>query len=225
LISPSTVLQFAANSALTALKSNNQFNQVPVLIMESTDASGAIRPLQVRLESASYSLEAQAAVSMQTLISINPDGTTNKQYITDNVAPGPRTWTIGGWISSSELSVALFTATAVRGIDSTIKQQVQAIWDAFYSRKTLKYRDKDGMLWPMVVIESLRLDADPLTENKVPISITIKEVNLLALDESGISTTAISNDPTSVYTPPQNLGEMYTSVIQNRDQILAGIFS
>lgn len=223
-----------------ALGANNQYNSVPILYIPGKDVTtqysdagipaysvtsyGSQIYTGIRLENAKYTVNAQSAVSQQVLISINADGTTNKQYITDNVAPGPRTWTIGGWISSTDIQIATFTSTAIRGIDSTIRQQVKALWDFFYTRQLARFRDKDGYLWPYVAIESMELDADPLTTNKVPISITLREVNTLALDASGTTTTAISNDPVNVYTPPQDLGQMYNVLVTNQETILSGIF-
>jgi hypothetical protein len=223
MISPSSVLQLASTSALLALKTNSQFNQVPILYIPQSLGSDIFDG--IRLENSAYKVNAESAVSTQTLISINSDGTTNKQYITDNVAPGPRTWTISGWISSSEIMTAVFTATAIRGLDSTIRKQIDSLWNFFYSRGVGKFRDKDGKLWPYVVVASIDLDADPLTENKVPINITIKEINTISLSDSGVNASAVSNDPTSVYTPPQDFGQMVNTVIVNRDQILASIFS
>jgi hypothetical protein len=217
MISPVSVFTGGLGSALlTGLSAYRQYQAVPVLYLSST--------INVRLENFRYKLSADAEVSTQVLIAVNADGTSNKQYITDNVAPGPRKWQIEGFVTTSDLSSAAFSAVNLTGFDTTITLQVEALWQTFYSRSTFLFQDAEGKKYPNVAIVSLDFEKDPLTQNKVPISISLQEVNILTLNTNGIATTAVPNDPTNPATNPLNLANTFNTIISNPSTILAQVF-
>jgi hypothetical protein len=221
----SNIIGLGAGSALSAVAALNQFNSVPTLYLgqlvtgTTTGSGGALSTIasnasipSIRIENSAYKVSAQSAVSTQVLVSIVTDPTTNvttsaKQYITDNVAPGPRTWTISGWISSTTLAGLLFNSPLTVGLDTSIRKQEQALWDFFYKRSVGQFRDKNGQLFPYVVIESVDFDADALTQNALPISLTLKQINILQIDSQGIQASALPSDPTNPATASSDLGQ------------------
>ena len=228
MISPVSIFTGGIGSALlTGLSAYRQFQAVPILylpIINSLLPGSIPDTVFVRLENFRYKLGAEAEVSTQVLIAVNADGTSNKQYITDNVAPGPRKWQIEGFITTSDISSAVFSAVNLTGFDSSISLQLEALWQAFYSRSTFLFQDADGRKYPNVAIVSLDFDKDPLTQNKVPINITLQEVNILTLSTNGVVTTAVPNDPTNPATNPLNLANTLNAIIANPAIVLAQVF-
>jgi len=228
----SNVIGLGAGSALSAVAALNQFNSVPTLYLGQTttqqitipgtngqNVPSSTLPSSIRIENSAYKVGAQSAVSTQVLVSIATDKSGNttsaKQFITDNVAPGPRTWTISGWISSNSPVSLLFNAPQTVGLDTSIRNQEKALWDFFYNRSIGQFKDKNGQLFPYVVIESVDFDADALTQNALPISLTLKQINILQIDSKGISASALPSDPTNPATSPSDLGQAVASVASN----------
>lgn len=138
----------------------------------------------VPLDLDSVELTAEAQVATQLLVDIDGD----RKIVNDNIAPGPRTWTIKGTIFPTDLGL-----TNIGGIASIasnvsqmlgqgsfgVNQMLSAIlWDIFENRKQTTWRDASGKIWDPVAIERLSITSDPTVQNRVLVSMTIKEIRI-----------------------------------------------
>jgi hypothetical protein len=57
----------------------------------------------------------------------------------------------------------------------SLKLQVQVLRNAWLNNKLVWFKDKEGTFIP-VAIESLDIESDPVVQNKVPVTLTLKEI-------------------------------------------------
>lgn len=135
--------------------------------MLTVKIGGVSFPIPLEVETCQQN--GNAAVSEQLVVTSE-----GKKFITDNVAPGPWTWTIAGYIS---------------GVDpiepsSYFKPTVQFLCDiirkAFKNGVSAIYKDIDCCLYNNVVIEDLTLEHRSDCKNKRPFSMTLKQIEVLS---------------------------------------------
>jgi len=83
----------------------------------------------------------------------------------------------------------------------SLKLQVQVLRNAWLNYKLIWFRDKEGIYIP-VGIDSLSFDYNPEIANKVPVSITLKEIIVYngfntTLNDSGLLVPDITNSASS----------------------------
>ena len=141
--------------------------------------------IYIPLEVETYQRTGDAEVSEQLVVTSE-----GKKWLTDNVAPGPWSWTISGYISGIEAGeLSNYYTPGVRFNIEIIKK---AYWDgmlAFF---------KDPDCWPFdnVVIQSLTLETRSDCKNKKPFQMVLKQVEILQAEEGTVSRlVALSNPP------------------------------
>lgn len=142
----------------------------------------------------------------ENLIIAGASGKGSRQYIADNVAPGPWEWTLDGYIPGDSLIEHTARFTPIVGLNRMLVRL------AYMNGLRLFYKDLDCVIYDNVVIQSLDIGWDPEVQNKTPVSMTLKRVNIQNLAE--ISNTTFSGSGTTVSTPasgtasgdPVNLG-------------------
>ena len=137
-------------------------------------------PLQVETNQQSASAE----VSESLIIS-----TDAKKYVTDNVAPGSKSWRLTGYINGKpELEPTNKYMPFVRF-------NTDILWQWFDKGAVLIYKDGYAQIHDNVVIKELQTSQIKESSGITPFSLTLKELNTMEMDLTSIAenvTTAIN---------------------------------
>ena len=127
-------------------------------------------PWSISLEVESYSKRGSAEVSQRPVI---VPGTGVKQYLNDNVAPSPLEWHLSGYIPGDDLieQTCLFTPI--------VKGNTELLWQAFKLGARIMYKDTDQMPYMNCVISDLETNYTKDCKNKMPFSMTIREIKTI----------------------------------------------
>lgn len=139
-------------------------------------ASPSLCYIPISTDSIEDDNEADIANSM---IIAQPTGV--KTYLTDNVAPKPRTWTLHGYISALLPIVEDYLL-----IKPTLLVQKIILLTAFKSRDTVPFKTDTGEIVD-VVIKKLKIKSLANAQNAYEIDVIVQEVELLT------TTTVIGN--------------------------------
>lgn len=158
----------------------------------------------VSLELTSCKVSAEAKVSQHLIVT--PTG--YKQIVNDNVAPSPRVWSMTGYIPEDNFLLAgvqnTLRSIAGNGINLGLRSLKDQLWEAFYNRVPVEWKDKDGNVWKSVAIEKLETEDDPTITNKVPMNATVRELvtvnSFLDKNPTYLSSGNSAGSPTSMGT-------------------------
>lgn len=152
-------------SALNMVKS---LSENPAIVSQTP-------PWSFSLEVEDYGKHGSADVSERPVI---VPGTGVKQYLNDNVAPKPKEWHLSGYIPGDDLieQTCLFTPVVMANI--------QFLWTAFELGSRIIYKDTDQRVYTNCVIADLETNYTKECKNKMPFTMTIKEI---ATIEAGVS--------------------------------------
>lgn len=180
-----SILQTAISGSASALNFIKAYLANPVIGAYVDPGTRGISPLGVQaisslsypfksagvlIEPEQYTETQRADISAQMILSV--DGT--KRYITDNVALQPRSWTIVGYIPGSAIDLSgLYMPT--------LKIRKGYLQEIYNSRSVTSFKTREGEYLD-VVIESMEFDTRPDVMNKIPISIVLKEVDVLDVE-------------------------------------------
>ena len=110
-----------------------------------------------------------AAEVSESLI-IGPD---SKKNVTDNVAPGSKSWHLTGYIQGAPgVEITNFYMPMLR-------YNVNTLWSWFEHGAVLMYKDGDSNIYDRVVIKDLQTSQQKDSVNAVPFSLTLKEINVM----------------------------------------------
>jgi len=124
----------------------------------------------ITIDAESYRETDRAEVSSQMILSTAG----NKKFVSDNVSPTPRTWTISGYISGEIYEIsALFIPS--------LKKKKAKLRKLYLNREITWFKTRECDL-VNVVIESLEFEPRPEVSNKLPLTIVLKEVDILTVD-------------------------------------------
>ena len=139
----------------------------PVLI--NTDlAQGAKYAIPLMVET--NQMSAQAEVSESLLITQD-----TKKYISDNVAPGSKTWTLSGYIDGIK------EAEPTNYYKPLVRLFTDILWQWYERGAVLKYRDGNAQLYDQVVIKSLQTSQQKDAGDVVAFQLTLKEINVMSI--------------------------------------------
>ena len=128
----------------------------------------------------SFITKRSAEVSTQLIVS---QGIGGKEFITDNIAPGPRVWTLKGYISGIpyiELSNWFMPSLSAQKL----------VIDTWYtSRRPVPFRTTDGEIITALIKECSFVE-EPDNMNTVRIEATLQEINYLTMISNVVSGTA-----------------------------------
>lgn len=147
-------------------------------IFKKTNLKGM--PFYIPIEVEQHSQDGQAEVSENLIITTGDD---RKKYLTDNIAPGPWTWTLNGYIPGNDLIEKTNKFTPIVNLHRDIIKR------AFKQGLRMIYKDVDCRFYKNVVIESLSIETQPDCQNKTPVSITLKEIEVIQAAEASMTTT------------------------------------
>lgn len=139
----------------------------PVLI-NKTPGQGAMGDIYLYCETNQKS--ASAEVSESLIIS-----TDSKQNISDNVAPGSKSWRLTGYIKGDITGITEPT----NYYQPITRSYVNQLWSWFEHGAVLVYRDGDARTYNRVVIKDLQTGQQKDSQSAVPFSLTLKEINVM----------------------------------------------
>lgn len=127
-------------------------------------------PWAISLEVENYSKHSSAEVSQRPVI---VPGTGVKQYLNDNVAPAPCEWTLSGYIPGDDLVelTCLFTPVVMANL--------QFLWLAYTLGSRIIYKDTDQRIYRECVIADLETNYTKDCRNKMPFTMTIREIKTI----------------------------------------------
>lgn len=127
-------------------------------------------PWSISLEAEDYGKHGSAEVSQSPVI---VPGTGVKQFLNDNVAPNPKEWHLSGYIPGDDLieKTCLFTPV--------VMANVQFLWAAFENGSRVIYKDTDQRVYTNCVIADLETNYTKDCKNKMPFSMTIREIKTI----------------------------------------------
>ncbi len=131
----------------------------------------------IPLDSETIQKSANAEVSENLVIASSDQ----KKNITDNVAPGSKSWTISGYIKGiKQLEPSNYFQPFVQTF-------TDILWSWFDHGAVLIFKDGNAHVHERVVIKDLKTSQQKDAANAVPFSMTVKELNLMETDLTGLS--------------------------------------
>ena len=103
-----------------------------------------------------------------------------KKQISDNVAPGSRSWHLTGYIPG------LRDAEPSNKYQPFLQFNYGVIWDWFNRGAVLVFKDGYAQIFKNVVIKDLQTSQQKDSANAIPFTLTLKEINIL---EMGVADT------------------------------------
>ncbi len=146
------------------------------------------------------------------------DSSGGKNYVTDNIAPRPRTWEVKGFIGSS---VAENLSSAV--LQNVLQQRLIKLRAYRTSRIPLVFRTKNGEELVFVGIKNMQIDSDPAIQNRIPISMTIQEIPILTENQSGQLGIPSSSNPAGDPAPQGLTSALVAVNVAGISAVLAGV--
>ena len=167
----------------------------------------------VPLEAEEYEESYSAEISQNLLI----NATQGRFWVTDNVAPMPRTWEIGGYIGGDPL-MALFEKSGLFMPSLTI-----------YADRMRKMGQGRLIVWfktlnnevVLVGIKELKLAPRSDVVNKIPFRMSLMEINVLYGGEADPQSKASPN-PGSSGSSPVSMSQAQTSVVSKPSSFPSG---
>lgn len=137
----------------------------PTLI--NTDIKqGAVYAIPLDVETNQKS--ATAEVSESLVIS-----TDTKKYVSDNIAPGSKSWRLFGYIRGiPRLEPTNF-------FQPFVQLHTDILWNWFTRGAVLTFKDGNAQIYQNVVIKNLQTAQQKDSANATPFTITLKEINVL----------------------------------------------
>lgn len=137
----------------------------PTLI--NTDPKqGAIYAIPLQVETNQKSASAQVSESLVL-------ATDAKKFISDNVAPGSKSWKLGGYIKGiSRLEPSNY-------FQPFVQLHTDILWNWRDRGAVLIFKDGNAQIYKRVVIKDLQTAQQKDSANATPFTMTLKEINVL----------------------------------------------
>jgi hypothetical protein len=148
-----------------ALALAKTFVTTPTLI-NSDLRQGAVQAIP--LEAEVNQKRASAEVSESLVIS-----TDSKKYIADNVAPGPKSWQLNGYIKGNSL------LEPTNYYQPFVQLNTDILWSWFDHGAVLTFRDGNAQIHKRVVIKDFQTAQQKDSANATPFTMTLKEINVM----------------------------------------------
>lgn len=138
-------------------------------------------PLQIE----THQQNCQAEVSNNIVISRQ-----NKVSVSDNVAPGPYTWELSGYIPGLPNK-----AEYTNKWTPTVKLNTDILRYWHKRGSILSYKDIDGAIYKKVAIKSLSISFQKDCQNMTPVKLTLQEINVMDDALAEASQSIVSSTP------------------------------
>ena len=107
-----------------------------------------------------------------------------KKYISDNVAPGSKSWRLSGYIPG------LRELEPTNKFQPFVQLHTDILWNWFNHGAVLIFKDGNAQIHSQVVIKELQTSQQKDSANATPFSLTLKEINVMPMDLGQIVETA-----------------------------------
>lgn len=158
----------------------------------------------IPIECETYKVIFESDISEQLIITtnlLNNDLSSNKQYMSDNIAPHPRMWTMSGYIAPTFIELSAISPI----LQPLLLLKIKQLQTYAQARVPVIFTSKNRQDTLYVAIKSMELNDDPSIMNAQPISIIVKE--LPVLNETILTGTVASpSDIGNIASPPVPLG-------------------
>lgn len=145
---------------------------------------GAIYAIPLEVETNQKS--AAAEVSEKLVIS-----TDAKKYISDNVAPGSRSWRLSGYLKG------IPRLEPTNYFQPFVQLHADILWNWFMRGAVLTFKDGNAQIYPRVVIKDLQTAQQKDSANAMPFSLTLKEINIMQTTTADLPADA-TGDPNKI---------------------------
>jgi hypothetical protein len=161
----------------------------------SPQTPGSTLPLPIALKTVAFQCEKYrelmpSDISQQLIIDSSAG---KKLYVTDNIAPRPRTWEVSGYIAA-----APWELIASPVLQLTQAKKAARLREMRNSREMLVWRTKNGSELVFVGIKELDIDSRPEVQNRIPITMTVQEIPILQYTAQGIGVPVGSTNPAAI---------------------------
>lgn len=147
----------------------------------------------VVLECESYKEDLDSDISNQLIVDIN----VGKTWISDNIAPKPRVFNLKGLIG-----VAPYEKITSPVLQVTQAKALGFLREMRNSREMLVFNTKNQTESILVGISALSIDSDPLVQNRIPFTMTLKEIPILSYnDNNNLAIPSGSDNKASLASP------------------------
>ena len=122
----------------------------------------------IPLDAETNQQRASAEVSESLVIAMD-----TKKFVSDNVAPGSRSWQLSGYIRGiPRLEPSNY-------FQPYVMLHTQILWGWFNKGAVLWFKDGDSKIYPRVVIKDLQTAQQKDSANATPFTMTLKEINVM----------------------------------------------
>ena len=122
----------------------------------------------IPLDAETNQQRASAEVSESLVIAMDA-----KKFLSDNVAPGSRSWTLSGYIKG------IPRLEPTNYFQPYVMLHTQILWGWFNKGAVLWFKDGDSKIYPRVVIKDLQTAQQKDSANATPFTMTLKEINVM----------------------------------------------
>ena len=143
---------------------------------------GAVYAIPLEVETNQRS--AAAEVSENLVIS-----TDAKKYISDNVAPGSKSWRLSGYI------VGIPRLEPTNYYQPFVQLHSDILWSWFERGAVLTFKDGNAQIFPRVVIKDLQTAQQKDSQNAIPFTMTLKEINVMETSMADLLAKDATGDP------------------------------
>ena len=113
-------------------------------------------------------MRASAEVSESLVIAMDA-----KKFLSDNVAPGSRSWSLSGYIKG------IPRLEPTNYFQPFVQLHTDILWNWFMHGAVLTYKDGNSKIYPRVVIKDLQTAQQKDSANATPFTMTLKEINVM----------------------------------------------
>lgn len=146
---------------------------------------GAVYAIPLEVETNQRS--AAAEVSENLVIS-----TDAKKYISDNVAPGSKSWRLSGYI------VGIPRLEPTNYYQPFVQLHADILWSWFERGAVLTFKDGNAQIFPRVVIKDLQTSQQKDSQNAIPFTMTLKEINVMETSMADLLAKDVTGDPNKI---------------------------
>jgi hypothetical protein len=122
----------------------------------------------IPLDAETNQQRASAEVSESLIIAMD-----TKKFISDNVAPGSKSWQLSGYIKG------IPRLEPTNYFQPYVMLHTQILWGWFNKGAVLWFKDGDSKIYPRVVIKDLQTAQQKDSANATPFTMTLKEINVM----------------------------------------------
>jgi len=164
-------------------------------------------------------------ISSQLIVDEKEGG---KTWISDNIAPKPRTWGLTGYIGPSQGMAVLNVVNGITMgelatplLQADLAKSKKLLKDMRTSRQVLVFQTPNGEESVWVGIKHLDLEKQPLVQNQIPVTMTLQEIPILKFNSGSSAGIPSGSIPGA---DPVPRGVTQGLAVANFSSVIGGLF-